>query len=95
MQIVLKDPTPRRRPDCAELCFTIEGKPAAVMVLALDSAGCDAQGVPGAVRERLWDLIDRIDDWIRKGGRIVVSREEFPCAVGRRLLAAADRAQGG
>lgn len=85
MQVVLNVTKARQGEECAELCFTIRGEPTATMVLVLDPAGRDSQGLVGAVREQLCDLVDRIDDWIRKDGRIVVSRDESPCAARRRL----------
>ncbi len=90
MQVVLNDTTARQRAECAELCFTIGGEAAAMMILALDPAGRDPEGLAGAVREQLCDLVDRIDDWIRANGRIVVVRGESPCEARRRLLAATD-----
>ena len=90
MQVVLND-TARERADRAELCFTIRGEAAAMMILALDPAGRDSEGLTGAVREQLCDLVDRIDDWIRSDGRIVVVRGESPCEARRRLLVTTDR----
>lgn len=94
MQIVLKEHATHERPECAELCFTIGGEAKALMVLALDPAGRDAEGFAGAVREQLCDLVEHVDDWIRREQRLVVSRDDTPCEARRRLFAGFDWLQG-
>ena len=76
MQITVSEKTTRERVDRAELFITIGGNARAVMVLALDPAGRDSEGLAGSVREQLCDLVERMDDWIRRGQRLVVSRDD-------------------
>jgi hypothetical protein len=93
MQITVCEETTRERADRAELLITVKGEPAALMILALESADRDAEGLAGSVREQLCDLVDRLDDWIRSDGRIIVSRGASPCHERRRLVATPEWAQ--
>lgn len=94
MQIVLKEHAAAERAEHAELCISLGGEARALMVLALDPAGRDAEGFAGSVREELCDLVERLDDWIRRDQRLVVSRGDSPCDVRRRLFAGFGRLQG-
>jgi hypothetical protein len=93
MKIMVSERTSQERADWAELLVTVNGQPRAMMMLALDPAGFDSEGLAGAVRDQLCDLVDRMDDWIRKGERLVVMRDE-PGEARRNLFAGFDWLQG-
>ncbi len=90
MQITLSDETTRERADRAELFITVKGEPAALMILALEPAYRDSEGLAGAVREQLCDLVDRLEDWIRGDGRLVASQGASSVHARRLLLAVPD-----
>ena len=94
MQITVNEETTRERPDRAELFITIGGKARAVIVIALDPAGRDSQGLAGSVREQLCDLVERMDDWIRRGQRLIVSRDDVKEEERPHLFAGYDWLQG-